>query len=124
MENQQPAKTKLTTLGNQLLRVRPGDTVLQTRLDDLEKRWLHLVAELPHSEEQLHRAQMDLLPSRQALNELMLWLEGIESALREDLGKVLGSTMDVQIMLQKYRVCIKIHKNSVQSDKSIYEMLD
>ena len=59
---------------------------------------------LPGNEEQLHRAQMEVLPSRQALTELILWLEQLETALREDEGRTLTNLMDVQIMLQKYKV--------------------
>ena len=59
---------------------------------------------LPGNEEQLHRAQMEVLPSRQALTELILWLEQLETALREDEGHTLTNLMDVQIMLQKYKV--------------------
>ena len=104
VENQHPLKTKVTTVGNQLLRLRPHDTSIQDQLDGLEDRWLHLMYDLPNNEEQLHSAQMELLPSRQALNELLLWLEGIESTLREDSGKVPTSLMDAQVLLQKYKV--------------------
>ena len=104
MENQHPLKTKATTVGNQLLRTRPHDTVIQERLERMEDQWLHLMYELPNNEEHLHSAQMELLPSRQALNELLLWLEGIETTIREDTGNVPTSLMDAQVLLQKYKV--------------------
>ncbi|ELT88687.1 hypothetical protein CAPTEDRAFT_175674 [Capitella teleta] len=103
VENQQPLKTKVVTLGNQLLHSRPNDFVIQDKLDSMEKRWMDLVKELPDNEEQLHKAQMELLPSRQALNEMLLWLEGIEATIREDSGMIPMSLMDAQVLLRKYR---------------------
>ena len=73
-------------------------------MERIESQWLQLVGNLPNSEEQLHQAQMELLPSRQALNELLLWLEGIESTICEDTGRILLNLVDTQVMLQKYRV--------------------
>lgn len=73
-------------------------------MDRMEDEWLRLMQQLPNNEEQLHSAQMELLPSRQALNELLLWLEGIETTIREDAGKVPTSHMDAQVLLQKYKV--------------------
>jgi hypothetical protein len=70
----------------------------------MENMWLQLVSDIPNNEEQLHQAQMELLPSRQALSELLLWLEGIESTIREDTGRVLLNLVDTRVMLQKYRV--------------------
>jgi hypothetical protein len=77
-------------------------------MEHIESRWLRLVGNLPNSEEQLHQAQMELLPSRQALNELLLWLEGIESTICEDTGRILMNLVDTQVMLQKYRVSFSL----------------
>ncbi len=63
-----------------------------------------LMCDLPNNEEALHTAQMQLLPSRQALTELMLWMDGVENTVNEDEGKTVTSLMDVQLLLQKYRV--------------------
>ena len=62
------------------------------------------MCDLPNNEEALHTAQMQLMPSRQALNELMLWMDGVEATVNEDEGKTVASLMDVQLLLQKYRV--------------------
>ena len=62
------------------------------------------MCDLPNNEEALHTAQMQLLPSRQALTELMLWMDGVENTVNEDEGKTVTSLMDVQLLLQKYRV--------------------
>ncbi len=64
------------------------------------------MCDLPNNEEALHTAQMQLLPSRAALNELMLWMDGVETALRE--REPSASLIDVQQLLQKYRVRIGI----------------
>ena len=67
---------------------------------------IRLMCDLPNNEEALHTAQMQLMPSRQALNELMLWMDGVEATINEDEGKTVLSLMDVQLLLQKYRVNI------------------
>ena len=80
--------------------------MLHDRLDTMDKQWMHLVKELPNNEAQLHTAQMELLPSRQALNELMLWLQQMEGVLREDEGKELSALLEVQVMLHKYKASV------------------
>ena len=72
------------------------------------------MCDLPNNEEALHTAQMQLMPSRQALNELMLWMDGVEATVNEDEGKTVTSLMDVQLLLQKYRV----RANSQSSSKN------
>ena len=69
------------------------------------------MCDLPNNEEALHTAQMQLMPSRQALNELMLWMDGVEATINEDEGKTVVSLMDVQLLLQKYRVNISLAHN-------------
>lgn len=98
-------KTKTTTLGNQLVRARSNDTALQQRVADIDQSWLMLMSQLPNNEELLHTAQMELLPSRQALNELVMWMDGVDAGLEEDDRLTAASLVDVQILVQKYRVC-------------------
>ena len=62
------------------------------------------MSQLPNNEELLHAAQMELLPSRQALNELVMWMDGVDAGLVEDDRLVAASVVDVQILVQKYRV--------------------
>ena len=64
-----------------------------------------LMSQLPNNEELLHTAQMELLPSRQALNELVMWMDGVDAGLEEDDRLTAASLVDVQILVQKYRVC-------------------
>ena len=103
-ENKEALKTKVTMLGQQLLRYQPSDSVLRDTLDNIQQQWLQLMCELPNNEEQLHAAHMQLLPSRQALNELIMWLHSIHATLTEDENQPITSFMDVQLHLQKYRV--------------------
>ena len=97
-------KTNISTIGNQVLRSRPSDTILRSRLDHIEERWLQLMCDLPNNEEALHAAQMELMPSRQALKELVLWMDGIDAVLQDDHCKDMLCLMDVELLLQKYRV--------------------
>ncbi len=62
------------------------------------------MCDLPSSEEALHAAQMQLLPSRQALAKLMLWMDGVEATVAQDEQNPVSSLSDVQLMLRKYRV--------------------
>ena len=104
VDQHRSAKTKTTTLGNQLVRARPTDIDLQHRVANIDQSWLVLMSQLPNNEELLHAAQMELLPSRQALNELVMWMDGVDAGLVEDDRLVAASVVDVQILVQKYRV--------------------
>ena len=112
-------KTKVATLGNQLLSLRPNDSMLSDRLETIDSQWMQLMRALPNNEVQLHTAQMDLLPSRQALNELMLWLEQMEGTLREDEGKELSALLDVQLILQRYKVMSKFDIAEIQGNEQL-----
>ena len=59
--------------------------------------------QLPNNEEQLHAAQMELLPSRQALNELLMWLDGVERTINEDEKETPSNLMDVGLLMHKYK---------------------
>ena len=107
VENQQPQKVKIVTLGHQLLRIRPGDCeAMNERLKQIEEDWERLTCDLPNSELQLHSTQMEQMPSRQALNEMLVWLESVRSMLSEEERQPINNQMDLQVTLQKYRVRI------------------
>ena len=107
VENQQPQKVKIVTLGHQLLRIRPGDCeAMNERLKQIEEDWERLTCDLPISELQLHSTQMEQMPSRQALNEMLVWLESVRSMLSEEERQPINNQMDLQVTLQKYRVRI------------------
>jgi len=105
VENQLVLKEKVLSLGQQLL----GSQVYQTadlheRLAFLQHEWAHLEHDINKSEEYLHQAQMDLMPSRQALGELNAWLTEIEETLAEERSKPLKNLADMEILLKKYKV--------------------
>ena len=103
LEARMPARSHVTTLGAQLLRCRPRDLSVEQRLASMEVAWLEVVGALPNNEAQLHAAQMELLPSRQALNELLLWLDSIDQLLADDADVDVETTLvDVGTRLHKY----------------------
>ena len=113
IENQLPVKSRLHLHATKLAHLHhPNERHLQMRIDNIEKKWLHLVAMMPANEEQLHEAQMALLPSRQALREVMAWIDEMEVTLRDMSANAPRCLEDVQLMLKRYRVklsSISIH---------------
>lgn len=105
VENQLPLKEKVLSIGNQLLQNKVYQTAdLQDRMRYLEHEWAHLEHDINNSEEYLHQAQMDLMPSRQALGELNAWLTEIEETLAEEKNKPLKNLADMEVLLKKYKV--------------------
>ena len=47
---------------------------------------------------------MDLLPSRRALNDVVLWMEGVCKTLEEDSNTPMDGILGLESMLQKYMV--------------------
>ena len=76
---------------------------MKQRLQCIEDDWLQLICNLPNNEEVLHKAQMELLPSRQALNDIVLWMDGVCTTLAEDRGQLDG-LLALEALLHKYRV--------------------
>lgn len=107
IENQLPVKSRLHLHASKLMHLHhPNERHLQLRIDNIENKWLHLVALMPANEEQLHVAQMALLPSRQALKEVMAWIDEMEVTLREMSANGPKCLEDVQLMLKRYRVTL------------------
>ncbi len=50
---------------------------------------------------------MEMLPSRQALNELMLWMDAMEKAIEENEIETFSCAQDVDNMMQIYQVRTK-----------------
>ena len=96
-------KSQLLTLGTQLLRSRPRDVTIKHKMDDVSDKWSQLIGELPETEQQLHEAQMEQLPMRQALADVDMWLDAVEVLLRSDDGILRHSLVDVSVALQKTR---------------------
>ena len=105
VENQLPLKEKVLSVGNQLLQNQVYQTAdLEERLKHLELDWAHLEHDINNAEEYLHQAQMDLMPSRQALGELNAWLTEIEETLQEEKTKPMRNLADIEVLLKKYKV--------------------
>ena len=105
VENQLPLKDKVLSVGKQLLQNQVYQTAdLDERLKHLELEWAHLEHDITNSEEYLHQAQMDLMPSRQALGELNAWLTEIEETLQEEKTKPMKNMADIEVLLKKYKV--------------------
>ncbi len=104
VEKEHDLKNSVMLTGNQLLRLRPHDTDVKRRMEQIEQEWLQLVTSLPDSEEALHRAQQELLPSRQALAEMLSWLQQMVQAVEEQGRKVPSSFMETRVMLETYKV--------------------
>ncbi|XP_041353316.1 nesprin-1-like isoform X4 [Gigantopelta aegis] len=104
VENQLPLKNKVITVGRQLLQNKNYNTTgLDDRLAQFEDEWEHLQHDIRQTEEFLHQAQMDLMPSRQALHELESWLEEIKESLQVDREKPVKTLADIEVMLKKYK---------------------
>ena len=100
VESHMALRSRVMALGGQLLRCRPRDVSIERRLATIEDGWLELLERLPNNEEQLHAAQMELLPSRQALAELLLWLDSLQPMLHDQHDPT--ALVDVGLMLHKY----------------------
>ncbi|KAE8586936.1 hypothetical protein XENTR_v10021809 [Xenopus tropicalis] len=74
-------KTSVLSTGFQLLRLKESDTaVLKVSLANFEEKWADLMAGLPAVQEKLQQLLMEKLPSREAIFELMLWMDKAEYA--------------------------------------------
>lgn len=105
VQNQLPLKSKVMSVGKQLMANRNYDTRgLGARLDTIEQEWAELEHSINTAEQSLHQAQMELMPSRQALHELQLWMEEMEKALEADANSPIKTLADIEVMLKKYKV--------------------
>ncbi|XP_060722109.1 nesprin-1 isoform X2 [Tachysurus vachellii] len=99
-------RSSVLSRGNQLLRLKKVDTAaLRTHLAQLETQWAELLTRIPVVQEKLHQLQMEKLPSRHAITELMSWISLMENIIQEDQNKILeavGSEV-VQTYIQKYK---------------------
>ncbi|KAL8590281.1 hypothetical protein ACOMHN_006397 [Nucella lapillus] len=104
VQNQLPLKSKVMSVGKQLMANRNYDTRgLDGRLRTLEEGWGQLEQCVNLAELSLHQAQMELMPSRQALHELQLWMEEIEKALKGDANTPIKTLDDIEVLLKKYK---------------------
>lgn len=67
-------------------------------------QWIKLYDAVQETEIFFHKTQMDLMPSRQALNELVTWLDITEVAVMNEQEKVINNISDVETFLETFTV--------------------
>ncbi|XP_060128741.1 nesprin-1 isoform X4 [Zootoca vivipara] len=99
-------KSTVLSTGNQLLRLKKVDTAaLRQGLSQIDNQWTELLTQIPIVQEKLHQLQMDKLPSRHAIVEVMSWISLMENVISEDeenFKNVVGHKV-IQDYLQKYK---------------------
>ncbi|KAF4017561.1 hypothetical protein G4228_009109, partial [Cervus hanglu yarkandensis] len=98
-------KTAVLSTGNQLLHLKEADTAtLRASLAQFEQKWTVLITQLPDIQEKLHQLQMEKLPSRKAIMEMIDWMNNVEHQTEdEDSEHSLSSASQVKNLLQKYK---------------------
>uniref|UniRef100_A0A8C9AHQ9 Spectrin repeat containing nuclear envelope protein 2 n=1 Tax=Prolemur simus TaxID=1328070 RepID=A0A8C9AHQ9_PROSS len=98
-------KTAVVSTGNQLLHLKEADTAtLRASLAQFEQKWTMLITQLPDIQEKLHQLQMEKLPSREAITEMISWMNNVEhQTADEDPAHPPGSVSQVKNLLQKHK---------------------
>ncbi|XP_044871388.1 nesprin-2 isoform X3 [Mauremys mutica] len=99
-------KSSVISTGNQLLHVKQMDAaVLRSSLAQFEQKWAELITQFPTIQEKLHQLQMEKLPSREAITEIMAWLSHVEQQKEDDEATVnlQSNASQVKNLLQKYK---------------------
>ncbi|XP_029453986.1 nesprin-2 isoform X2 [Rhinatrema bivittatum] len=98
-------KTSVIGTGNQLLRLKEADTaVLRSSLVQFEQKWADLIIQLPPTQEKLHELKMEKLPSREAIADLIAWMNHV-NVQRKDEVPVDSDSSSAQVknLLQEYQ---------------------
>ncbi|XP_076201734.1 nesprin-2 isoform X1 [Aptenodytes patagonicus] len=98
-------KSSVVSTANQLFHVKQADTAaLRSSLAKFEQKWGELIIQLPAIQEKLHQLQMEKLSSREAIAELMTWLDHVEQQQgHEETINSQHSPAQVRSLLQKYK---------------------
>ncbi|XP_005399199.1 PREDICTED: nesprin-2 isoform X3 [Chinchilla lanigera] len=98
-------KTAVLSTGNQLLHLKETDTAtLRAALAQFEQKWTLLITQLPDIQEKLHQLQMEKLPSRKAITEMISWMDGVERQMAAgESVRCPGSAPQVKGLLQKLK---------------------
>ncbi|XP_009946695.1 PREDICTED: nesprin-2-like, partial [Leptosomus discolor] len=98
-------KSSVVSTANQLFHVKQADTAgLRSSLAKFEQKWGELITQLPAVQEKLHQLQMEKLSSREAIAELMSWLDHVEQQQgHEEPINSQCSAAQVRSLLQKYK---------------------
>ncbi|XP_045666543.1 nesprin-2 isoform X3 [Ursus americanus] len=105
LDNKSSLKAAVVGTGSQLLHLKAADTAtLRASLAQLEQKWTMLITQLPDIQEKLHQLQMEKLPSRKAITEMISWMNNVEhQTADEDTERSLSSASQVRNLLQKYK---------------------
>ncbi|XP_071405405.1 nesprin-1 isoform X2 [Pithys albifrons albifrons] len=99
-------KSSVLSTGNQLLRLKKVDTAaLRAGLSHIETQWTELLTQIPAVQEKLHQLQMDKIPSRHAITEVMSWISLMENVIQQDeeiIKNVVGQKV-IQDYVRKYK---------------------
>ncbi|XP_030307946.1 nesprin-2 [Calypte anna] len=98
-------KSSVVSTANQLFHLKQADTAaLRSSLAKFEQKWGELIIQLPATQEKLHQLQMEKLSSREAISELMTWLDHVEQQEgHEEPINSQRSAAQVRSLLQKYK---------------------
>uniref|UniRef100_A0A4W3HCF8 Nesprin-1 n=1 Tax=Callorhinchus milii TaxID=7868 RepID=A0A4W3HCF8_CALMI len=106
IDSKSSLKSSVLSTGNQLLRLKRVDTsALRSGLAQIDAQWTELLAQIPVVQEKLHQLQMEKLPSRSAIGEIMTWISLMEKVIEEDetiIKNAVGSQM-IEQFLKKYK---------------------
>ncbi|KAM6311325.1 nesprin-2 [Aegotheles albertisi] len=98
-------KSSVVSTANQLFHLKQADTAaLRSSLAKFEQKWGELIIQLPAIQEKLHQLQMEKLSSREAIAELMTWLNHVEQQQEhEEPINLQHSAGQVRSLLRKYK---------------------
>lgn len=105
MDEKSSLKSAVMSTGNQLLHLKEADTAtLRASLAQFEQKWTVLITQLPDIQEKLHQLQMEKLPSREAISEMISWMNTVEpQVVGEDAELPPSSVSLVKRLLQKLK---------------------
>ncbi|XP_065694805.1 nesprin-2 isoform X2 [Patagioenas fasciata] len=105
VDDKSSLKSFVVSTANQLFHLKQADTaVLRSSLAKFEQKWGELIIQLPAIQEKLHQLQMEKLSSREAIAELMTWLDHVEQQQgHEEPINAQCSAAQVRSLLQKYK---------------------
>ncbi|XP_077909922.1 nesprin-2 isoform X1 [Halichoerus grypus] len=105
LDDKSSLKAAVVSTGNQLLHLKEADAAtLRAALAQFEQKWTMLITQLPDVQEKLHQLQMEKLPSRKAITEMISWMNNVEhQTADEDSERSLSSASQVKNLLQKYK---------------------
>ena len=104
MEQKQEIKCRVLSAGRQLVQSKDHPH-LQELLTTLADQWQDLMREMSEAENALINAEMDVLPVRQALSELVAWMDSVSPLIDQDEDTVPPTLEEARGMLHRYKVC-------------------